>query len=107
MVNGILTGLTGSFVFPGVISLQALHVKGHQFAQAMGILFTLSTLALHEHGRLTPSLSLSSAFGLLPALIGMIISSHIWHLLTETQFCRILFACVMNLGLTILNSAVW
>ena len=73
----------------------------------MGILFTLSTLALHDHCRLTPSLGLSSEFGLLPALIGMIIGSHIWHLLTETQFCRDLFACVMSLGLAILNSAVW
>ena len=52
----------------------------------MGILFTLSTLALQGHGRLTPSLGLSSTLGLLPPLIGMLIGSHIRHLLTETQF---------------------
>ena len=106
MVNGILTGLTGSFVFPSVISLQALHLERRWYVQAMGILFTLSTLAQRPL-QATPSLGLSSAFGLLPAMIGMIIGSHIWHLLTETQFCRIFFACVMSLGLAILNSAVW
>ena len=69
-VNGVLTGLTGSFVVPGVMFLQALRLDRHHFVQAMGILFTLSTLALalvlHYHGRLTHSLGLASAFGLPP-----------------------------------------
>ena len=60
-VNGVLTGLTGSFVVPGVMFLQALRLDGHYFVQAMGILFTLPTLALalalHCHGRLTPHLA--------------------------------------------------
>ena len=111
MVNGALTGLTGSFVFPGVMFLHALRLERHQFVQAMGILFTLSTLALalalQGHGRLTSSLGLSSAFGLLPALIGMLIGSHIRHLLTEAQFRRVFFACVLCLGLAIVNSTVW
>lgn len=111
VVNGALTGLTGSFVFPGVMFLHALRLDRHQFVQAMGILFTLSTLALalalQGHGRLTPSLGMSSALGLLPALIGMVSGSHIRHLLTEAQFRRVFFACVLGLGLAIVNSAIW
>ena len=111
MVNGTLTGLTGSFVFPGVMFLHALRLDRHQFVQSMGILFTLSTLALalalQCHGRLTPSLGLSSALGLFPALIGMVIGSHIRHLLTEAQFRRVFFACVLGLGLAIVNSTIW
>ena len=107
MVNGALNGLTGSFVFPGMMFLQALRHNRHQFVQSMGILFTLSTLALQGHGRLAPSLSLSSALGLLPALIDMLIGSHIRLLLIEAQFRRVFFACVLCLGLTIVNSTTW
>ena len=44
---------------------------------------------------------------LLPALIGMVSGSHIRHLLTEAQFRRVFFACVLGLGLAIVNSAIW
>ena len=109
VINGVLTGLTGSFVVPGVMFLQALRLDRHYFVQAMGILFTLPTLALalHCHGRLTPSLGLASAFGLPPALIGMIIGSRLRHLLTEAQFRKVFFACVLGLGLAILTSAIF
>lgn len=111
-VNGVLTGLTGSFVVLGVMFLQALRLDRHHFVQAMGILFTLSTLALalalalHCHGRLTPSLGLASAFGLPPAIIGMINGSRIRHLLTEAQFRQVFFACILGLGLAILTSVI-
>ena len=88
--------------------LQALRLDRHHFVQALRIFFTLSTLALalalHCHDRLTPSLGLASAFGLPPALIGMIIGSSIQHLLTEAQFRQVFFACVLGLGLAILTS---
>ncbi|MEP4292590.1 MAG: sulfite exporter TauE/SafE family protein [Rhizobiaceae bacterium] len=45
-INGILTGLTGSFVVPGVMYLQAIGLPRDQLVQAMGLLFTVSTLAL-------------------------------------------------------------
>jgi uncharacterized membrane protein YfcA len=50
---------------------------------------------------------LASAFGLPPALIGMIIGSRIRHLLTEAQFRQVFFACVLGLGLAILTSATF
>ena len=91
--------------------LQALRFGRHHFVQVMGILFTLSTmalaLALHCHGRLPPSLGLASASGLPPALIGMIIGSSIQHLLTEAQFRQVFFACVLEFGLAILASVIF
>jgi len=45
-VNGILTGMTGSFVIPGVMFLQAIGLPRDTLIQAMGMLFTASTLAL-------------------------------------------------------------
>ena len=44
--NGVLTGMTGSFVVPGVMYLQSIGLTRDQLMQAMGMLFTLSTLAL-------------------------------------------------------------
>src|SRR5690606_40288694 len=44
--NGVLTGMTGSFVVPGVMFLQAIGLPRDELVQAMGMLFTLSTLGL-------------------------------------------------------------
>ena len=44
--NGILTGMTGSFVVPGVLFLQAIGLSRDSLIQAMGMLFTVSTVAL-------------------------------------------------------------
>ena len=45
-VNGILTGMTGSFATPGVMYLQGIGFSRDMLVQAMGILFTALTIAL-------------------------------------------------------------
>ena len=45
-MTGISTGLTGTFVVPGVLYLQALGLEKNSLVQAMGICFTTATLAL-------------------------------------------------------------
>ena len=76
-INGGLTGLTGSFVVPGVLYLQALGWPRDIFIQAMGVLFTVSTIALGismtGRGLLSADLGLLSFVGLVPAFIGMYI----------------------------------
>ena len=73
--NGLLTGMTGSFVVPGVLFLQAIGLPRDALLQAMGILFTLSTvalaLALGGNGLLTPKLALVSIAAVLPAAQNM------------------------------------
>jgi uncharacterized membrane protein YfcA len=44
--TGILTGLTGSFVMPAVLYLQALQLNRNELVQAMGISFSVPTLVL-------------------------------------------------------------
>ena len=44
--NGILTGMTGSFVVPGVMYLQCIGLSRDMLVQAMGMLYTASTVAL-------------------------------------------------------------
>lgn len=103
VVNGVLTGMTGSFVVPGVIYLQALGLQRAQLLQAMGMLFTLSTLALGftlQGSRLLSfELGALSALGLAPALVGLAAGRALGRRLPEDRFRKIFFGGLLLLGL--------
>ncbi len=104
--NGILTGMTGSFVVPGVLYLQAIGLCREALIQAMGILFTVSTiaLALCLQGRnlLNAELGLTSGAALIPAFLGMAIGQAVRRQLSESSFRRIFFHAILILGIYIL-----
>ena len=108
--NGILTGMTGSFVVPGVLFLQAIGLSRDMLIQAMGMLFTVSTLALaialQGNGLLSLELGKLSAAALLPALIGMAAGQRIRQRLSEPIFRRVFFISLLVLGTYIIASAV-
>ncbi len=107
--NGILTGMTGSFVVPGVLFLQAIGLPRDMLIQAMGMLFTASTLALaaalQGNDLLTSELGTLSAAGLLPAIVGMVVGRRIRQGLSEQLFRRVFFASLLVLGAYIIASA--
>lgn len=109
-VNGLLTGLTGSFVVPGVMYLQALGLPRDRLVQAMGILFTVSTLALMAalggDGLLSIDLGIQSAIGVPAALAGMMIGQRIRRLLPERRFRQVFQVAILLLGLSVVVSAV-
>ncbi len=104
--NGVLTGMTGSSVVPGVLYLQAIGLSRDQLVQAMGILFALSAfvlaLSLYDQRILSQELSLQSIIAVLPALIGMRAGQHIRKKLSENQFRRFFFVALLLLGLFII-----
>jgi uncharacterized membrane protein YfcA len=108
--NGILTGMTGSFVVPGVFFLQAIGLSRDLLIQAMGMLFTVSTLALavalRANDLLTIELGALSAAALLPAIIGMVLGRRIRQGLSEQLFQRIFFVALLILGAYIIASAL-
>ena len=110
VVNGVLTGMTGSFVVPGVMFLQALGLSRDALIQAMGMLFTVSTLALGfalqadnllrlEHGIL-------STMALVPAMAGMVIGQRIRKRLSEQLFRKIFFLSLLALGAYLASRAL-
>jgi len=105
-VNGILTGMTGSFAVPGVMYLQSIGLPRDMLVQAMGILFTASTVALafalHTNKLLTPELSLLSAMAVVPAAVGMVAGQRIRRKLPEARFRRIFFIGILLLGVYII-----
>lgn len=104
-VNGVFTGMTGSFVVPGVLYLNALGLERDALVQAMGILFTLATLALAltlgGAGLLSLELGLASLIGLPPAIIGMLAGRRIRKRLSEQGFRKVFFWSLLALGLYI------
>lgn len=110
IVNGILTGMTGSFVVPGVLFLQTIGLSRDRLIQAMGMLFTASTLALavalQENNLLTIDLGVLSAAALLPALAGMALGRRIRQDLSEQHFRRVFFIALLILGVYIVAAAL-
>ncbi len=110
VANGILTGMTGSFVVPGVMYLQAIGLSRDMLIQAMGILFTASTLALavalQGNGLLSRDLGAVSVAALAPALAGMVLGQRIRRRLPETLFRRVFFIAILALGIYIIANAL-
>jgi len=109
IANGIFTGMTGSFVVPGVMFLQAIGLSRDMLVQAMGMLFTVSTLALalalHGNNILTVQLNIVSVAALLPAILGMIVGRRIRQRLSDAVFRRSFFIAILTLGSYIIASA--
>jgi len=111
IINGVLTGMTGSFVVPGVFYLSTIGLSRDRLVQAMGMLFTLSTvslgISLQTNNLLTVELGQMSAAALLPAIIGMVIGQRIRHKLSENLFRRLFFISLLVLGCYILVSSIY
>jgi uncharacterized membrane protein YfcA len=109
-LNGILTGMTGTFGIPGVMYLQAIGLTRDVLIQAMGMLFTASTIALavslQGNNLLSVELGLFSALALIPAIIGMVLGQKVRKKLSEQLFKRLLFISLLLLGAYIIMSAV-
>ncbi|UCG11961.1 MAG: sulfite exporter TauE/SafE family protein [Deltaproteobacteria bacterium] len=107
--NGILAGMTGSFVVPGVMFLQAIGLSRDALIQAMGMLFTVSTLALafglQQNDFLTVEHGTLSLLALLPAIVGMVFGQRIRQSLSEQLFRKVFFISLLALGAYIITSA--
>ncbi len=105
-VNGVLTGMTGAFAVPGIMYLQSIGLDRNQFVQAMGLLFSVSTLALaialQRHNLLNVQLGMLSLLAVLPAILGMWIGQQIRSGLSEHRFRLVFYISILLLGLYII-----
>jgi uncharacterized protein len=109
IANGVLTGMTGSFVVPGVMFLQAIGLSRDVLVQAMGMLFTASTVALavalQGNNLLSSQLGIVSSAALVPAIVGMIVGQRLRKRLSETHFRQVFFSAILLLGGYIVTNA--
>ena len=103
VATGVVTAATGVFVIPAVPYLQALGLDKDDLVQALGISFTVSTLALAlvlaNEGTLSLAVAGISLFALAPALIGMWLGQHVRSRIRPETFRRWFFAALLLLGL--------
>jgi hypothetical protein len=92
---GLITAATGVFVIPAVPYLQALGFQGEELLKALGLSFTVSTVALAwslvGSGSLDLGTSLYSLLALVPALVGMIAGQRLLRVMRPETFRRWFF----------------
>ncbi|WP_245580013.1 sulfite exporter TauE/SafE family protein [Niveispirillum irakense] len=111
LVTGLLAGATGVFVIPAVPYLQALGLEKDDLVQALGLSFTVSTLALAAglglHGAFPASDLLLSGLAVLPALAGMALGQLIRRRISPARFRRWFLVCLLLLGAEMLSRSLW
>jgi uncharacterized protein len=110
-VTGLITAATGVFVIPAVPYLQAIGLEKEELVQALGLSFTVSTLALAINvgleGGLQPSKAIDTIAALALACVGMWIGQAIRFRMSPTVFRRWFFVGLLLLGIyLVVQSAV-
>ncbi|MGY2290743.1 sulfite exporter TauE/SafE family protein [Pseudomonas sp. SDO528_S397] len=102
LVTGLVTSATGVFVIPAVPYLQALGLNRDQLVQALGLSFTVSTLALAAglfwRGNLGGGELNASLLALIPALLGMWLGQVLRQRISAAVFKRVFFIGMASLG---------
>ena len=102
LVTGLITSATGVFVIPAVPYLQALGLNRDELVQALGLSFTISTLALalglFWRGALGEGALGASLLVLLPAILGMLFGQWLRQRVSATLFKRVFFIGLGLLG---------
>lgn len=105
VLTGLLTAATGVFVLPAVPYLQALGLDKDEMSQALGLSFTVSTLALmaalSTGGHLAGVAAWWSLLVLAPALAGMWLGQRLRDELSQETFRQLFFYGLGVLGLVL------
>ncbi len=101
-VTGVVTGATGVFVIPAVPYIGALGLDKEDLVQALGLSFTMSTVALgvslYGGGAVSSSVSAALVLALLPASIGMAIGQRLRRRIRAATFRCCFFLALSGLG---------
>ncbi|WP_040639092.1 sulfite exporter TauE/SafE family protein [Microvirga lotononidis] len=102
LTTGIVTGGTGVFVIPAVPYLQALGLGKDDLIQALGLSFTISTIALAAGLTWRSAFPLDglalSSLAIAPALLGMWLGQAIRKRVSPQTFRRWFLVCLLLLG---------
>ena len=102
-LTGAITAVTGIFVIPAVPYLHAIGLEKDELVQALGLSFSISTLALalslgHSGELLQPAVLGVSLLALLPALLGMAGGQWLRRRISAERFKRWFFIGLLLLG---------
>lgn len=101
-VTGLLAGATGVFVVPAVPYLSALRLSRDELVQALGLSFTVSTVALAValgfSGSFSPAILLASVVAVVPAFAGMFIGQRTRDRIEPAAFRKWFFVAMILVG---------
>ena len=102
-ITGLITAATGVLVIPAVPYLQAIDLDKDELVQALGLSFTVSTIALAINvgleGELRLAIASDTIAGLALACVGMWIGQTIRLRMSPADFRKWFFIGLMALGL--------
>lgn len=102
LITGTLTGATGVFVVPAVPYLSALGFSKDELIQALGLSFTVSTIALAiglgATGSFSQGLVLASVGAVVPTLVGMFAGQAVRDRIEAAAFRRWFFGAMIVVG---------
>ncbi len=108
-ISGVMTGMTGSFVVPGSLYVQALNLPREMLIQTLGVSFTTVSaallVALGGRGLMSSEIAALSALAVVPAFAGMALGTRLRRRFSERQFRRTFFLALLAMGLYIAGRA--
>lgn len=104
--SGMVTGVTGTLAIPAVMLLQALGLSKNDLVQAMGLSFTVSSLALGLllafNGDLAGNTSWLGLLSVVAAALGMPIGRRLRGKLTDQTYKRLFFVVIIVIGVAMI-----
>ena len=108
-LGGVMFGMTGTFIVPGILYLQALGFGRDALVQAMGVTFATITVALAvsftSRDLLPTDIALLSAYAVLPTGAGWLIGWRYRARISEEQFRKLFFSALTVVGIYMLIRA--
>lgn len=102
-LGGIMFGMTGTYIVPGLLYLQALGFKRDALVQAMGVTFAVITAALGAAfaGRnlLTGDMVALSLYAIVPTGVGWLLGWRYRKRISEMLFRRLFFSTLIVIGI--------
>ena len=111
VVTGLVSAATGVQVIPSMPFMQAIGMEKDELVQALGVFFTVATVALAfsltSAGLLSASTALPGAVAMACAFAGMAIGQSVRSRLQPEVFRRWFLIAMIFLGLYLVGSAVY
>ncbi len=109
-LGGVVFGLTGTFIVPGILYLQALGLKREMMVQALGLTFiTIScslAVSFTRHQLVPADLIGMAAYAVVPTVLGLLMGTRLRHRISEAQFRRYFFIALLVAGAYMLVRAI-
>jgi uncharacterized membrane protein YfcA len=111
LLTGVISAATGVQVLPSMPFMQAIGMEKDELVQALGVFFTVATLALAFNltsaGLLSAATALPGAVAMAAAFAGMFIGQAVRSRLQPETFRRWFLVAMIFLGLYLSGSAIY